>query len=353
MLKKGRFAIFIVAFTLLLSSVNVIAGVSGAVNAKEKEKVNPRDYSGKQIETMFEEVEPFITLTENETVGVIDSKAAKKAGVSKESINLANYYLDKQNAMLKSTENNESIDAFMSEFNHYFMYITEGTEVSREPGNETLEVQSLRDRNTEEIAFENASLEYINSKIDLVMDYVSFDKNHIATLDKTAAEKAGVSAHTIDIAEKAFQEQNENIRSTEVPTEDKSVEGIISALASGGCGGSTDNPHKCPPRDNVLYRVSLGYGQDYLLDRGYHETSWYAGGSAPWRTGRDYTKKVSAYNCVYGAFRYQGLLSDGGRNDGYVSVIIQVPEPNPELHTYDDPSWTWAYYVRWWHYEYC
>ncbi|MDG4658448.1 hypothetical protein P6P90_16370 [Ectobacillus antri] len=344
-----KFAL-ITAVALSLGTAVVANPALTEVSAKaaSSAKVSPQNFSGSEIDSFLTQMEQYVKLDENEMLVTVNMKAAKKAKVPSEAILVAQKYYEGQNKLFadnSSESAKQQNKKFMKEFEHYFMKKAGDTR-------KNTNLLSAPSVSEEEYTLDNAPLDYINKQLDKVMKFVKFDSNEIAIFDQQSARAAGIDNKTIQFATEAFERQNQTIQSVEVSAELKS-QLSVAKYAYAGCGGGRDNPHACPPRDNLLYRVSVGYAQDWLVDRGYHRTVWYAGGGAPWNDGRDYTKKVSAYNCTGGQFRYQGVLSDGGRNDGYVSVLIQVPEPNPELHTYKAPTAAWAAYVHWWHYEYC
>lgn len=112
---------------------------------------------------------------------------------------------------------------------------------------------------------------------------------------------------------------------------------------AGGCGGSKQDPHRCPDRYwSGVYRNSKQGIKDYLWDHGYHETAPYAA----YETDIDWTKCVYAYGCGGCAFRSQALIRP---RYGDWSLEIQRPEPNPEIHGYIWPNISWGEYVHWWH----
>ncbi|ASS76588.1 hypothetical protein CIG75_17540 [Tumebacillus algifaecis] len=219
----------------------------------------------------------------------------------------------------------------------------------------------------------------IDEQLSSVMPYVSLNEDNIVTVDIVAAKAAKVPKSSIQTAEKYFQEQNRMI--TEIASGKTMAEvefsddfegsfndyfyylaegknappvvqntnfGVIQPDANGGCGGDTDNPHPCPPRQTLYWFYSLPELQTIFLNQGYHATAHYAGGSADWNPARDYTKCVSAYNCGSCAFRYQAVFADTNTANKY-HAIVQVPEPNPEILSYIWPTGSWGLYVKWWH----
>ena len=226
----------------------------------------------------------------------------------------------------------------------------------------------------------------IDQKLALVAPFVKIDKNKLVTIDKNAAKEAKVPVDAIKLAEKLYDEQNKII--TEIskngrtfdeisiskdilnqfddyfkfvkggrnaePDTDKVIINpeLVRTEVAGGCGGDQDNPHPCPDRQYLYWFFSLSDLQQKFYDQGYHATSSYAGGAAPWNPARDFTKCVNANNCVPCAFRYQGVIADSSISGQY-NGIVQVPEPNPEVLEYVWPTSDWGIYVKWWHENPC
>lgn len=247
-------------------------------------------------------------------------------------------------------------------------------------GSETIAAPTSESKN-QILNSETARYEHgksIADELESITPYVSLNDQLIATLDEDAAKQAKLSPKTIEMAKRYFNEQNrlnhEILKGNTVgeiamdpvalaefqdfffykvkgkaPAPDKNI--LNPEFASGACGGYTDNPHPCPPRDKVLINVTLEQGQGWLSALGYHRTAAYAGGGEASSPARDFTKCVSAYECVSCSFRYQAVIASN--STGTYDVIVQVPEPNPEVYSYVVPTMTWAYYVHWWHMNYC
>lgn len=118
----------------------------------------------------------------------------------------------------------------------------------------------------------------------------------------------------------------------------------------GGCGGTREDPHTCPPYNWTSNGPwdSKGDVQDYLSNNGFHETAGYASGYGG--DGQDYTEVVDAYGCSGGPFRTHALIR---QRDGDWSYKTQTPEPNPEIAGYIWPTVNWGTYVEWWHTNHC
>lgn len=118
----------------------------------------------------------------------------------------------------------------------------------------------------------------------------------------------------------------------------------------GGCGGTREDPHTCPPYNWTSNGPwdSKSDVQNYLSNNGFHETAGYASGYGG--DGQDYTKVVDAYGCSGGPFRTHALIR---KKDGEWSYKTQTPEPNPEIAGYVWPTVNWGTYVEWWHTNYC
>ncbi len=115
----------------------------------------------------------------------------------------------------------------------------------------------------------------------------------------------------------------------------------------GGCGGNRQDPHLCPSRNwSGYYRSQKSDVQNYLKDKGYHETAAYAA----YETDTDWTKCVSAYGCSGCAFRSQAIIR---QRVGSWTYNTQRPEPTPEVLNYVWPTWNWGTYVEWWHSSFC
>ena len=228
----------------------------------------------------------------------------------------------------------------------------------------------------------------IDEKLSLVAPFVKLDEGKLVSIDKEAAKEANVPSEAIKLGEKLYKEQNRII--TEISKNGKTFDEVaissevlkefndyfhfiaegrntspsadpsiidpkllsVQPEASGGCGGDTNNPHPCPDRQQLYWYYSLTDLQQKFYSQGYHATADYAGGAASWNPARDFTKCVSAYNCVSCAFRYQGVIVDSSIANQYHG-IVQVPEPNPEVFDYSWPTMDWGTYVKWWHENYC
>ncbi|MEW5707015.1 MAG: hypothetical protein AB1743_09535 [Actinomycetota bacterium] len=177
------------------------------------------------------------------------------------------------------------------------------------------------------------------ASIDLIKDYVGLQNKSIKELAQ------GKSTTSVD--KEIFDRFGPFFK--RVATKglgDIPASGDISILAE-ACGGSSDNPHPCPPRLNSgFYTSSRDKVVARLLYMGYHKTAGYACGDSP----NDYSKVVAAYNCNNGPFRKQAIIYQSGTQWTYWT---QEPEPNPEIFSYVWPAWWWGGYVRWWHSDFC
>lgn len=124
----------------------------------------------------------------------------------------------------------------------------------------------------------------------------------------------------------------------------------VGTAVDGGCGGTTRDPHDCPP---YVPTADGPWGtksavQDVLVGKGFHETEEYVNQYDG--DGTSYTKWVSAYDCLPGSFRTHGIIFQV--ESGWL-YKTQTPEPNPEVYDYLWPTAEWPNYVYWWHTEFC
>jgi hypothetical protein len=126
---------------------------------------------------------------------------------------------------------------------------------------------------------------------------------------------------------------------------------VTAAASSLVCGGSQQQPHRCPARiDSGVYRKSQTEISAYLRSSGFHNTYWPGCGSQRYNCATDFTRWVSAYSCTWGSFRTQANLFQNGTRWSYRT---QSPEPNPEIFSYSWPVYWWGPYVQWWHISFC
>lgn len=175
--------------------------------------------------------------------------------------------------------------------------------------------------------------------IDLVKDYVKLQNQSMKELAK------GKSTTSVDKEMferfKPFFERVATKGLGDIPASIPAA-GDISIMAT-ACGGSSDNPHPCPPWNNSgWFTTTHANVVARLLYIGYHKTAAYACGDNP----EDYSVVVSAYNCSNGPFRKQAIIFGSGASWSYRT---QSPEPNPEVFSYVWPAYWWGGYVSWWH----
>ena len=125
-----------------------------------------------------------------------------------------------------------------------------------------------------------------------------------------------------------------------------------SLTACGITYGQTSHPNPSPAPNKTHYD-SLQSIQNALVADGYHQIQF------PWTDyvylGHDYGKKnlKGMGGCNEGEFRDQNLIYPNPINTntavGWYSVQ-QLNEPNPELNTYDPPTYWWDVYTAIWHY---
>lgn len=203
--------------------------------------------------------------------------------------------------------------------------------------------------------------------------YVRLREDKTIAVDVESARSAGKSESSIQIALDMAELNNEILGgqsltadSPEVTELEAKFEPMFSSVAAGqnpeaysaqsgdvstqakACGGNRNDPHPCPPRrySSRRFRSRRALGA-YLRYIGFRETPGWASGYAR----ADYTKKIYAYGCNFGAFRVQAFGYVGSA--GNWRYFTQSPEPNPVLTSYRWPTWWWGSYVRWWHRNYC
>ncbi|MFC3767786.1 hypothetical protein [Paenibacillus sp. GCM10012303] len=216
----------------------------------------------------------------------------------------------------------------------------------------------------------------IHNYLNEISRNVTLDTRNIATIDKNAAKKAGVSNEAILVAEKYFNAQNqiiirtlsgESILDIEISEEFKNY---FLSLATdrtnnqsesldysprGGIltcrPGNNEDPDDCPAREVMIASTDLTSAQNFATNSGYHRTAAYAGGGEAENPARDFTKCVEFKDCLNCVFRNQMVIATN--TDDTYRVIRQENEPNPEIHAYFWPHPGWALYVAWWHQYYC
>ncbi len=117
------------------------------------------------------------------------------------------------------------------------------------------------------------------------------------------------------------------------------------------------NPHPCGTYDHPVpsytpmwYTTSSSSPEQELLNKGYHQTAYYACEQGCTNSNGDWVDftRGRSYNGPYGTcssprFRDQGRIQSGSL------YAEQFGEPNPEVFSYIWPYWNWGTYVRWWH----
>ncbi len=238
-----------------------------------------------------------------------------------------------------------------------------------------------------EAAKEPYTLAEIDKAFTNSKGYVTYDSEGNMVVDKKQMRKDSVSRDDIKIM-KQWAKLNNKITEVIKTGDQTDIDNVMTKAQSGkfslltnattttpqgGASGQTSvwfwslnacgitygqtshlNPSKTVNKDGFDDLQSI---QNSLVASGYHQIQH------PWAdrdsVGYDYGKKnlTGVGGCNEGEFRDENFIYSNTTTHHYGSVISngwhtlqQLNEPNPELDTYDSPTFWWDVYTALWHY---
>lgn len=214
------------------------------------------------------------------------------------------------------------------------------------------------DRKAGPVVQDTFVVNHLLAMLRAVEPYVVSNHLGLQELNTTVFRESILTNEEIEFAQKIIAINNRIIegalKGEEVVIEEKEFEFVeplfiyFAEISNEQCG-TRNNPDTCPDRiDSGQFFCTEQDVVDHLLSLGYHKTAGYACGfNCPY----DYTLVIDHPCGNNGPYRNQGII-DLLENELW-TYSAQSPEPNPELHSYTWPYFSWPGYVNWWHRVYC
>ncbi len=195
------------------------------------------------------------------------------------------------------------------------------------------------------VTFDKKSAKDTMSKheIKIIYDFVKMQNDYVDKVKKNPNKKHQMDSEIND----KFAELKKQVKESKVKNIDFAQWILPKAFAwTDVCGGSFDNPH-----DEYAKKTTGTYSTENVaavaaLNMGYHQVPIYASDPLSYFETVDMGKSISAYNCNFGAFRDQIVVTENNSNYDHRK---QIKEPNPEFLSFSAPVWWWTWYTAQWH----